>query len=438
LSSDYRDPKFKKWLDQLQQESWQLELVISGFAIYGLIMAYEPLYLMIKVAENEQKVVDLILSIIGLISCSILLFNLILHVVLRGLWIGALGLRYVSGDIDYEKLKYSEKFTNHLKKRIGSFDKYIATLEDYCSVLFALSFLLIFYVLSLILGILTILGITIFLIDNEAWGGVVQGFGIVLVLFVLLGMILTLVDFIGQGILKKNKTISKIYFPFYWLFSILTLSFLYRPLVYNFLDNRFGKRLIFLLIPAYAIILSLISMEYRDSNYLKKDQWSSSFYADYRNYEDQLQEKDKFIRIAAIPSKVITDSFLKIFLVHTENIEDQIYSFYPEMRPKEDRRGLGMSGSMTGEDQYYGQGRKMTRKFLSRLNELYSVSIDSSQMNSDFIITVNDKNKLGFETYVNISELEAGKHLLKINRKKIKDNDTIRVRVVTIPFWHFK
>jgi hypothetical protein len=179
-------------------------------------------------------------------------------------------------------------------------------------------------------------------------------------------------------------------------------------------------------------------MEYRDSNYLKKDQWSSSFYADYRNYEDQLQEKDKFIRIAAIPSKVITDSFLKIFLVHTENIEDQIYSFYPEMKPKEDRRGLGMSGSMTGEDQYYGQGRKMTRKFLSRLNELYYVSIDSSQMNSDFIITVNDKNKLGFETYVNISELEAGKHLLKINRKKIKDNDTIRVRVVTIPFWHFK
>jgi hypothetical protein len=55
-----------------------------------------------------------------------------LHVVLRGLWIGALGLRYVSGDIDYEQLKYSPKFTKYLSKKIGSFDKYIATLENYC------------------------------------------------------------------------------------------------------------------------------------------------------------------------------------------------------------------------------------------------------------------------------------------------------------------
>jgi len=40
---DYNSSEFKKWLDKLQQESWQLELIISGFAIYGLFTAYEPL-----------------------------------------------------------------------------------------------------------------------------------------------------------------------------------------------------------------------------------------------------------------------------------------------------------------------------------------------------------------------------------------------------------
>lgn len=54
-----------------------------------------------------------------------MIFNLIIHIVLRGLWIGALGLRYVSGEIDYDNLNYSDKFTNYLKKKVGSFDNYI-------------------------------------------------------------------------------------------------------------------------------------------------------------------------------------------------------------------------------------------------------------------------------------------------------------------------
>jgi len=33
MSNNPRDKKFKKWLDILQQESWQLELMISGFAV---------------------------------------------------------------------------------------------------------------------------------------------------------------------------------------------------------------------------------------------------------------------------------------------------------------------------------------------------------------------------------------------------------------------
>jgi len=31
-----RKPFFKEWLEKLQQESWQLELIISGIAILGL------------------------------------------------------------------------------------------------------------------------------------------------------------------------------------------------------------------------------------------------------------------------------------------------------------------------------------------------------------------------------------------------------------------
>ncbi len=111
IGQDYKHPEFKKLLQKLQEESWQLELLISGFAIFGLFTALEPLELNLIESQKEQQIYKFVISLIAYASCGILLFNLLIHVLLRGLWIGALGLRYVSGDIDYESLKYSPKFT---------------------------------------------------------------------------------------------------------------------------------------------------------------------------------------------------------------------------------------------------------------------------------------------------------------------------------------
>ncbi|MGB4960699.1 MAG: hypothetical protein WBO36_14550, partial [Saprospiraceae bacterium] len=36
---DHQKSVFKEWLEKLQQESWQLELLISGFAIFGIYSA---------------------------------------------------------------------------------------------------------------------------------------------------------------------------------------------------------------------------------------------------------------------------------------------------------------------------------------------------------------------------------------------------------------
>lgn len=152
----HEDSKFKKWLDILQQESWQLELIISGVAIFGLIQTFEPIVNMTN-AVSAKTMDNISLSAISTIAFAAVLMCLlsltvclIIHVILRGLWIGAVGLRYFSGDIDYEVLNYTDTFKAYLKKRIGSFDKYIAKLEDYCSLIFALSFLLVFFFLSLL------------------------------------------------------------------------------------------------------------------------------------------------------------------------------------------------------------------------------------------------------------------------------------------------
>ena len=341
MNNDYRSPSFKRWLDKLQQESWQLELIISGFAIYALILAYEPISINISEAMNSQQTIKMILWFIVFISWAIFIFNLTLHIVLRGLWIGALGLRYVSGDIDYHKLNYSKKFTKHLKKRVGTFDRYIARLEKYCSILFAISFLVFFYILGFFTILLTLTGLSYFVTEVLNLKGILKkAIGLCMVILFGMGILLTFIDFITMGYLKKNKYISLVYYPFYRLFTYLTLSFLYRPLVYNFLDNKFGRRLSLMLLPSYLAIIFFSTLYYQNSNYILKTDISSEVYSYQNHYEDLLIEKTDFGKIITIPSKIIRTPYLQIFLYYTEQIEDHVFESNKNLKPKEDLRSF--------------------------------------------------------------------------------------------------
>jgi len=438
LSKNYENPAFKNLLQKLQEESWQLELLISGFAIFGLFSALEPVKIAANEAQNNGQLYAALIYSFLVVSCLILLFNLLLHVILRGLWIGALGLRYVSGDIDYDELKYSSKFTNYLRKKIGSFDRYIATLENYCSVIFAISFLLIFYVLAFTFTI-AVIGLTAnYLIDNDDlpnW--ISKGVGISLVIFIIIGMLLTFIDFLTQGFLKKKRWISKIYFPVYWVFSFITLSFLYRPLVYNFLDNKFGKRISLILVPIYIIILLGTSFEYRKSNYIEISNSSSSYYASSKNYEDMLLDEGQFIKTAAIPSKVIKDSYLKVFMVYSSSIEDRIFSRNESLKPEKDKRGLYSHITFSTPDLNFKKRDSLKKVYLKEFNKIYAVVIDSITYDSEFVLGESTTKEFGFETYINIKSLSEGKHLLKIQRDSFRKKDTVTLTITTIPFWYF-
>ncbi|WP_394975742.1 hypothetical protein [uncultured Croceitalea sp.] len=443
MNNDYKSPAFRKLLDSLQQQSWELELLISGFAIFGLFTAYEPVKIEMVQASNEQQIYSFVIYFLALTACSILLFNLLLHVILRGLWIGALGLRYVSGDIEFDKLKYADRFKKYLSKRIVSFDRYIGSLENYCSILFAVSFLLIFYVLALTVVIIVLVLIANFIIDNESlpnW--VSNGVGIPLMIFLGIGMLLTFFDFVTQGLLKRNKWVARIYFPVYWVFSFLTLSFLYRPLVYNFLDNKFGKRLILLLTPIYLLILIVASLEYKTSNYLDKDRDSSLQFANKENYLDLLTEDGNFPGEVVIPSKIIRTPYLPIFIPYKENIEDRIFAYDSTIKPKKDLRGLtsGVNFSTSWEDQFDSRKQRdsIRNRYLEIFNETHSFKIDTLKLDEDFIVTISGKDQLGFETNLNIRGISEGKHILKLIRLRKRKDTTQTLLEAQVPFWYYK
>lgn len=436
MSSDYNNPAFKKLLKKLQEESWQLELIISGFAIFGLFSAYTPLKLLYTEASTDGNNLIAFMYVIALISCVILAFNLLLHVILRGMWIGALGLRYVSGEIDYESLNYSDKFTNYLRKKVGSFDRYIARLENYCSIIFAISFLLIFYVFAFVFTIGAIALIANFLIGNDDFDPYGKFIGIPLVVFLSIGMLLVFIDFATQGWLKKKKWLSKFYFPFYWIFSFITLSFLYRPLVYNFLDNKFGRRISLLLLPIYIILIVGSSFQNKTSNYFNRSLKSSEIIGDASNYEDLLTDETDFIEKVTIPSKVISTNYLKVFMLFNDIIEDDVFDYNPDLKPKEDIRGFS-SDMIIINEMSWKERDSIRHAYMKTLNDVYRIRIDSIEHKSEFILTESQKNQKGFETYIDIKDIEKGKHLMNLTRKRIRKKDTQTLYVARIPFWYF-
>ena len=251
---------FSEWLEKLQQESWQLELLISGFALYGIYEA-RALFPVLEIWDRNLPggfmgfIGPLIIGLFK-IGWRIFFINLFVHVVLRSMWIGAIGLRYISSEIDYKALNFSPFFDEYIRRKTGNYDEFIERLEKICSVLFSYTFLLFLFFLSLIAFTIGLM-IPAFILSNL---GILQDaeelVGYWGLTYVLFGLIV-FIDFITLGGLKRMRgpSFSKWYSYVFRFYSTITLSFLYRPLLYNFIDNRYTRRLFFFSFPYILILL---------------------------------------------------------------------------------------------------------------------------------------------------------------------------------------
>ena len=319
------------WLDNLQQESWQLELLISGFAIFLLIGGYGPLVeasitvdrLML---QSESYRVLLISYYILRTAYLVLLICLIIHVLLRGLWIAAIGLRYVSGDIDYESLGYQPTFSAWLARSMGSFDRYIERLERLCSVLFSVAFLIIFCFVSLVGFTLfavavqwsVTLGVGIDWQNSGLFGGGVTG----LVLLVL--ALVYFIDFLTLGFLKRNRFTARVYYPVYRFMGWVTLAGLYRPLYHNLVDNSFGRWFARLLPVFIVVALVAVSVRLNDSPYFPAYDRDGLHAIEADNYDDTAGKITDLLRRPTLNSKYPVAGYLELFVPYLPKYNDRV------------------------------------------------------------------------------------------------------------------
>ncbi len=439
--------KLTKWLNKLQRESWQLELVISGFSIFLMLGAWQGLTGFgrdIALASHGLGNEDSLLNIgyiILLGACLFILINLVLHVLLRGIWISTIGLRYVSGDIDFDSLKLAPKFDRLLRRKVGSFDQYILKLEKICSVVFSFTFLIVFMLISV--GMYIVFVVTFINVVMDALVGSIsqelnETLELPILILLVVGGLLYFIDFLTLGYLKRIKWLSHIYLPFYRLLSFITLSFLYRPIYYNLIDNKFGKWVGFLMLP-YVIVVTLAFFQKIHSHVWYPDEPGSLAMLN-SHYDDQRIETS-LIETGSIPSKFVDNGFLQLFIAYLPKQDNQILEkICPDFEPFHEE-GFGTSLQFSGDGIVVETNKGNSNAALSCLSQLYEIQIGDSLLNSNNFKFYRhpNYNEYGLVTMLDIAYLPRGGHVVEVRKlgKRISGGqDTLaNIPFFQIPFW---
>ena len=132
------------WLKQIEQTSWQVELLISGGFIFALLQV--PPYLkniLFEIGYHTHLNSSLIIIFIGAnVLSRVLLIGFIVNLLLRSLWLAYLGIHYAfPSGVKYSKFNYHQKFEKRFVQDYDSL-KRILRLEKYSSLSYSLTIFL--------------------------------------------------------------------------------------------------------------------------------------------------------------------------------------------------------------------------------------------------------------------------------------------------------
>ena len=327
MSEDKKTEKHRNWLQRVQEQSWEPEILISGIVLFALIQI--PPY--IKEANEYLDLysgwifsngnVDESLAAILLTANYWLILGFSIHLIGRSIWAAFVGLSYVYVDgVQLDKLKYPENYKKVIAKN-GDYKELISKLEKFCSTVFAASFLI----------FMCTVGVFFFL----AWVGV---FIVILLEFdpeleatqpyidpILQAVgLVYLIDFIGLGIIKRIPIVNKVYYPFYRVMSFLTLSPLYRSIYYGFVSNHKPWRVgvAMLIFCTGTFFMTLIIQQ--EADIFNSTELTISYGEDYiapLNYVNLAEGKPS--KRLIFESDIIERNVAKIMIVHGSQFEEE-------------------------------------------------------------------------------------------------------------------
>ncbi|SFU08763.1 hypothetical protein SAMN04489724_3840 [Algoriphagus locisalis] len=362
------------WLENLQRNSWEPEVIISGITLAFLFVfpakIYEfSIYLIQEVGMGYLPSTLVLLYLTTVVSVFKIFF--VVHLCLRFVWAGLLGLSYAypQGVINKNLFKMAQDY------RYQNPAEMVLKLEKICSMTFAypVSLVLVFLGLTVYLGIL---------IGLYSW--------LNLNLFIISLVFVISLVFIGILILGKKRTKFKTWYSESLLSSV---SAIYQSNLGKWTAVFYGISIFVLSLPSIFSDIEDFTMFRNDRNLIEKEiEWP----AKSLHFENNHEANNRFPR-AFIPSEEINDEYLRLGIARYEG------------------DGKIISELNTDFAQHLDS---LQWKPLQETADLHRIYIDEKLVKVDSWSKhrlSNTKQKI-YQTNIDISNLEEGLHSIRIEK----------------------
>lgn len=410
--SNTEENKIPAWLKNLQENSWELELLISGGAIFSLFQL-SSFYL-----EWMQRMVIIstmpgfsITIIIGMFGIKILTTGFMLHLILRAFWLGLVCVNYVyPGGINGERLRFKKPFI--AKDVSGDLKLQILKVDNLCGTVMYTSIISAAVITGFVFLIWMLVYVLVFAEAFFPTNGFLESFVTIMFSFVVLYAI----DLLCSGMLRRIPFLSYVMYPFFKVYDLLSFRFVYRRSLALFSSNvhRWKFRLaalVFLTIAFTSTYLTLYRTMHWPNIFDQREyrwQMADNIHISNFMYRDEFTETER--SVVSIQSKIVHDNYVNLFLRYDSYMDHF------------------MNASSTSNE-------------LKWLSDYVIVSIDDSiyQKVEWFPKWDQEITNIGINAMVDINNLKNGKHELKIATDcsgiAEENRPTFGCREIIIPFW---
>lgn len=436
-----------EWLKALTEKSWNLELVISGAAIF--LANYLPdavdnllrYYLENFVLNEDFTKIALPLLVYSFMKVIawLLILTFVAHFVMRAFWAGVVGLHTVYPDgIRYERLPWQSDITrNQMRERFGLLSDYILRLDRLCNQIFSAAFLIALTSLGICIAY-----IFIFLIFNilPIYLGAETGKKVGLVfLSIMLGI--AMLPLLTQTAMRIPRLAAMPFIRRLLTWSAryagnMLMPLIYRPMTYlnlAFTSQMSARRLISALVIGTVFIMGAVILTFTSTMLQLSGRLELStrdFFASERGaatltggvYDNMRAAEDRLPPIS-LPSEIVEGPFLRVFVDYPKLLDAALSQrctspVFADSIPRAVRRA------------------KTDSIHLACMNSFFRLSLNDSLIaQPGWMFHVHPVvGSTGVVAYLPSSNFKPGKNILKLEVPSTKNPDSLRV-YGQAPFW---
>ncbi|NET33448.1 MAG: hypothetical protein F6K19_15740 [Cyanothece sp. SIO1E1] len=420
------------WLQILEAESWQAEMLVSGAAIYGSLLLPDLIRQLIDMAllwlpEGALSICYFIFWYLT-ICASVLIISFILHFVLRALWIGMIGLvsvfpEGINRDTDY----HSEHFLKQLFEEFPDVNDFNRRLDDFCSLMFGITFGVVIMIIAVCILISFCLILSLILASFLPFT-----ISTVFLILILLFLVPTMFSgLLNNKSLRDKKWVQRIHFTMaIKIFGRIMYNVFYEPgyyilyiLLTNFKRNRMG---IWVIVGIFLImVISLPVFMNSNVGLLRQKAFFEMAETDHRiyvdNYEDQMTP-GRAVFAPLLPSDVISGSVMRVFIPMSRREKVLINEYCGAY--KEDK-------SLSRRE----NNRRRRNQFKDCRVNYYELYVNDNKLDSleFFRHTHPNAGEEGLLTYIPSQHFQEGVNRLRIVH--LYQNESGEKKESVVPFW---